>query len=295
MYVEEEGVIEEQVAQAPEEGVNDDHVADDQGEGSPDNESLPDQGEGQSVDAVDEHGVPWKNRAMELQRKYQEASSFVNGDNIEKAIEKALSKNQASKQEEEVDIPTRIAQLRQFASNEPEHAGWAETEIEKLRDKQLETKFQTIRQRERQELEVQQRKQAAEQAVLSNPVYEQAFVTDAMGNKVLNQLSPLTQRAHTYLNDERISSQPEAVEIAFKLAYADIVMQNPVQNNNPQIKRENQKLKQATLVEGTGKNLPRQNVSGYQKAVEDARSNPASKSAQHNLVKEALRARGMLR
>jgi len=127
-------------------------------------------------------------------------------------------------------------------------------------------------------------------------MYQDAFVENANGQKVLNNSSPLTQRVQQYMSDSRISQDPEGASIAFKLAWADMQMDQvtPQSNKFQNIKRQNAKLKQQTLTEGGGvvKNKPQ--TSSFGQSMEHLRANP-SDHAQRSAVKEYIRAKGIIK
>jgi hypothetical protein len=88
---------------------------------------TPSPSEGISGD-VDEFGVPWKNRAMEWQRKFQE-----NTENLPRMIEEALAKNQAQPQKQQ----HTIAELEAYALQNPQYRPWVEEEKAKIIQNQV--------------------------------------------------------------------------------------------------------------------------------------------------------------
>ena len=84
-------------------------------------QSTQEQGQAQD-EAVDEMGVPWKNRAMEWQRKFQENA---NEDNIRKVAQEVLEQQKQHKAQEK---EYTIAELEQFAIANPAHRPWVEEE-----------------------------------------------------------------------------------------------------------------------------------------------------------------------
>lgn len=301
MQVEQDGVIEEQVADAPEQDVPQDQdiVQPDTDEQVQLTEELsPSQGDETpaTVEALDENGVPWKNKAMENERKLRETSEFYNN-KLEQMVGEAISKAQSNSKPKDQDVPIteQIVKYREFAEENPEHRLWAEARIEELRDKQLEEKLTSVREKERRSLEAERIARESQERVLSNPAFADAFVVDAGGNKQLNYSSTLTQLAQTYMRDPRVSGQPDASEIAFKMAYADMMMssQGQIAKKVENVKRQNAQLKQSTLVEGQGVKVNRQPVSNYQKAKDELRANPGSRRASQTAVKEYLRQSGI--
>lgn len=293
--------VKEEVQSSPEldntQDVNNEaYIQPQEGQVEPDGSTVPDQGEENqtTVEAVDDRGVPWKNKAMELERKLNEVTQGI-PQNVDRLVEEAITNAQTKNKQDQLPIAQQIAQYEQFAVEQPEHAVWARAKVEELREKQWEDKLKNIRKQERQELEAQQTRQKSEHDVMSNPAYNDAFVTDDLGNRVLNYSSPLTRQAQMYLQTPDLKNRPDAVSIAFKLAYADVNMSNTPKSSNQMtsIKRQNAKLKQATLSEGTGIVQNKPQVDGYNKAMEQLKQSPYSREAQRVAVKEALRKRGV--
>ena len=80
---------------------------------------------------VDEYGVPWKNRAMEWKRKSEETIEKM-PTLIDEAV-KSSFQQYGKPQEKEYTI----AELEQFAQNQPEHRPWVEEQKAQVIKKQL--------------------------------------------------------------------------------------------------------------------------------------------------------------
>ena len=98
-----------------------------------------------------------------------------------------------------------------------------------------------------------------------------------------------------YYNYSRLQGQPDALDIAARLAYADTIT-NQVHNKQEKLttlKRENAKLKQHTMVEGGGVNQAPAPVDQYAQAsdrlrqtgrVQDAQNAVAAYLAKHGYI-----------
>jgi len=219
----------------------------------------------------------YKNRSFELERKLSNLTS-----DLPKMIEETIIKTSETKQEKQ---EYTVAELEAYAMEHPEHRPWVEEQKEDLRDKRLEAKLQA---KEEKSLKVQRRQQS-EAKVLGDPRYADAFMKQPNGSKVLNPNSQLAHKINTYLNDSRLKGQPDSLEVAAKLAYADLVTQDTQVKDNKltTLKRQNTKLKQATIVEGGGvnNNVPTKN--NYDTAMDKLRTTGNRKDA-HAAVKEYL-------
>jgi hypothetical protein len=211
--------------------------------------------EGKSVqpqEAVDEYGVPWKNRAMEWQRKSQDVA-----DRIPQIIEETLAKHQTNQQP--VEKKYSISELEQYAMHNPEYRPWVEEQKAKIIQdsvvKSTEERFKA----ERKQNEAVVKKQQAEQWVATNPRYQECFTTDMMGRKMFNPQHPMTQLIGNYMNDPDVKSRPDGLAIAAKLAYADYMdMQTPKTQKTVKTLQQNlKKVQKQTMVEGGGQqNVP---------------------------------------
>ena len=184
----------------------------------------------------------YKNRSYELERKL---SNLTN--DIPKIIEENLAKQNTNNQQEQKEYS--IAELEAYALEHPEHRPWVEEQKETKRQKQWE---KLLRDKD-QEVELKQRKAQSEQKVLNDPKYAEAFVT-VNGTKVFNDNSPLAHAMYGYMQDSRVKGLPDALEVAAKLARADLIDQS-VQTKEQKLttlKRQNTQLKQQTMVESAG-------------------------------------------
>lgn len=211
----------------------------------------------------------YKNRSFELERKLNNLTEEL-PKIIKDTVIESSSQNQQKRE-------YTIAELEAYALENPEHRPWVEEEKEKIRDKRLEER---LKQKELDQANVVKRQQS-ESRVLSDPKYAEAFV-DQNGTKVFNPSSPLAHAMHSYLNDPRIKGQPDALEIAAKLARADILdkssSQEKVKVND--LKRKNAKLKQNILVEGGTNNDTQPVKSSYDLAADRLRQTGSRRDAE---------------
>lgn len=277
---EEENVGGTQETQESQEGTQE---ADIQSQGtqveSPQTQTLPEQGQGSDVD---EFGVPWKNRAMEMKRKYED--SIKKQDEILNKID-GLQGQQKQQYSE--------AELRSYANDpetNPQHRIWAEGEIQKLRNKEV---SETVK----KELDNYQSKQDVKvtQAQTYQSVqqrYPDAFLKDGNGAITSwNNASPLTQRISMYMQDPEIANNPRGLMVAASLAYSDIQLGQgqSTQAKTQQLKQQVRTLQKQTMVEGGGQNSD-ESKTPVRKAVDKSISGEMGDATQ--AMKEIFKASG---
>ena len=251
-------------------------------------EATPAQGQEQPSASVTEE-VNWKNRAMEYERKHREMV-----ESLPKIIEETISK---SSPKQEAAPQYSIEQLEVFAEQTEDVNSklWAKAEIKKLEEQRfakiIDERVGMVEQRKNFEL----RKNEVEREVSSDARYSEAFATDASGRKVWNNNSPLTQLAANYIKDPDIAKRPDGLAIAMKLAYADYstMKTGAVAQKVESLKKENNKLKQSTLVDG-GSNIQAPKTDVITQAKDDL-SKTGSKTALRTLVQAHLKAQGLIK
>lgn len=242
----------------------------------------PEQGKAQEVEAVDETGVPWKNRAMEWQRKAQENTSE---ENIRKVAQEVLSQQKQQPQERVYSIE----ELEQFAIENPNQRPWVEAQKAKLIGSQIaeitEKKVKQVRDEEAAKVKRQQ----SIDWVFNHPRTQECFIKDPFGNKVWNNQHPLTNLIAMYSNDPDLKNRADGAVIATKLALADYMdsQATNLQKKARKTEQELRKVQKGTLVEG---NASQQDVikgkTKYSKAMENLHAT-GSKEA----LKEVLKAK----
>lgn len=166
---------------------------------------------------------------------------------------------------------------------------FAEQELRKIQDRKLEERDKKlIDQIERKNRENLTRQQAEAQ-VISDPRFQEAFIKLPNGTVRWKEDSKLAQMIGSYMQDPRLGNQPDAIAIASKLAYADM-MAISTQKDLQTTKRQNEQLKSQTMIEGGGKKYNKPSVDPYQENLQRLKS--GDKYASTSTVKEYLRKRG---
>jgi len=237
---------------------------------------------------VDDIGVPWKNRAMEAQRK------------LEKHAEELAKLNQLLQQQQSQAQPVQkqptIGELKAFALNpdtSPEHAQWAYDEIHKIEQNEakslVEKELNSFR---KQQLAEKQKADTFNAVINRNP---DLAIKDAAGNFVQwNTKSPLFQKMNQYMANPRIANQPDALDIAEAFAMRDLARATTPQAMQKIVEQKAQisNLQKRTLVEG-GVNAPIQNVSPRQVAIDKTKSGNIKDGAV--AMKEILKGQGIIK
>lgn len=233
---------------------------------------------------VDEMGVPWKNRAMEYRRKFEDVTSK------QEEILSRLNTLQEGGQRKYSET-----ELRAFSeqTDNPYHKAWASQEIEKLRAEQNAKLVRTEIEKFKTEQQQAQVKQQTYAEVAQN--YSDAFVKDQAGNLVgWNNNHPLTQRIAYYMQDPDIQANPRGLKVAAALAYADLSRTTQPQTfaKEQKMKREIKNLQNKTLVEGSGASV-QQEISPRRKAIDKLRQTGSAKDAA-DALKHIFKASGQL-
>jgi hypothetical protein len=197
---------------------------------------------------VDEYGVPWKNRAMEWKRKSEETI-----EKLPTLIDEAVkgSFQQYGKPQEK---KYTIAELEQFAQNQPEHRPWVEEQkallIEEQAMKKVEEKFKAQDyEREASRIKTQTFGYVAQ-------TYPDVFVRNQQGQLIgMNEKNPMVNEINVLMKDPRLARDPEGFAFAADIAYARInrMNQGQVQQKEAKLKAEVKHLQKQTLVESGSK------------------------------------------
>lgn len=198
-----------------------------------------------NADLYDERGVPWKNVAMEQRRKYEETQQ-----NLPKLVAEEIAKSTQQTKK------YSIAELEQFAQANPEHRAWVEQEKMAVLKSEIASEFN-----QRIEATAQQARAEAVRAQTFNKVlsnFPEIAFRDQQGNFIgWNNTNPMTQAIGKYMSSPEISSRPDGLEVASKLAYADMML-----SKNPQtaktiasLKSQVKKVQAQTFVEGGGRKV----------------------------------------
>jgi hypothetical protein len=203
------------------------------------------------VQDVDEMGVPFKNRYMEMRRKYEDT---------DKTLKEVLESVKGLQQGQQQKPQYSEAELQTFANQSdisPHERSWALKEVERLREekvaKTVRSVFTEFQQKQKEEVNRQQSLMAVQSR------YPEAFVKNNAGQIVgWNSNSPLYQRINAYMNDPDIAKNPRGLLAAAALAAQDLAyVQKPqTQKQTQAMKREIKNLQKQTLIEGGGKPAP---------------------------------------
>jgi len=231
--------------------------------------STPAEGASEVQEEVDEKGVPWKNRAMEFQRKFENATNQINAiqGKLPELIEQSVRQATTKVQEESTPKYT-ISQLEAFAQENPEQRPWVEEQKALIIQNKVIEATQAQYQKTEKEKQNQVVRQQSEQWVFNKPKFQECFMTDPMGRKVWNPNHPLTQMIGMYMNEPDVKARPDALLVAAKLAYADYmdVAIPQTQKVVKDLKRQTKRLEKQTLVEGGGVSTQQTGSDAYQKA-----------------------------
>jgi len=120
-------------------------------------------------EAVDEFGVPYKNRAMEWKRKSEELAEKLPS-LVEEKINEAFAKNSQQAQQRE----STVAELEQYAMDNPEARPWVEEQKQNITLKRLTGEIEKKFQATEKVKEANVKKQQSLQYVMQT--YPDAFV-----------------------------------------------------------------------------------------------------------------------
>jgi len=217
---------------------------------------------------VDEFGVPFKNRYMEMKRKYEDVSSKQ--DQILQKMDNLQGQQQQPKHSKE-ELMAYISK----EDTEPAHRAWALTEMNKLEEQNVSDKIE-------QKFQILQKQQTAER--VKNDTF--AFVTqrhpeitikDNAGNFVgWNTKSPVVQRMDAYMRNPEIANNPAGLRVALALAKDDLSGSQLA--NQQKLKTQVKTLQKGTMVEG-GKPSPIQTTDKLHSAKDMLRKSGSKKDA----------------
>lgn len=196
----------------------------------------------EAIEAVDESGIPYKNRYMEAQRKFAELS-----DNLPKMIEETLAKKTAVPVQQEYTIE----QLEQIALQNPNLRPQVEAEKAKLQEQKFARLIEERENKQQQRYQADMLRQQVWQEVSNDPVLKDAFTTNAMGQKQFRMDHPLTNIISDIMRSPELANRPDGLRIASDIAYGrymrDVAANGSKQTRTLQaaVKKEQRK----TLVE----------------------------------------------
>ena len=219
---------------------------------------------------VDEFGVPYKNRAMEWQRKAQELT-----DRLPSMIEEAVAKAKQPTQERQYSI----SELESYAIQHPEYRPWVEEQKAKVIEENVgrvaEERVQAVEKKRDAEVK---RGQAFQYVVQT---YPEMFTRDNFGNVRFNNQNPLTQQVGEIMRDPRFSNDPDGLIAASDMAYGRLArMQNSTTQKKVKTLNQNlRKVQKQTMVEGSGIKTASEVKSGKQRAMDNLAKTGSIKDA----------------
>ena len=211
---------------------------------------------------VDEFGVPWKNRAMEWQRKSEQLV-----DRLPQIVEEKL-RTVTQPQQPQYTFEQLEAYKLQNAQD-PNVVAWATGEQRKLDETKQRHMFEEIvGQRDRQREFELSRQRSFE--------YVQKTFPDA-----LNPNHPIARGISEYMRNPDLANHPNGLMLAAKAAYADYALgqTNNLQQTAQQLKREVKVLQKSGLVEGAGKRVVT-TATPQQAAMENLKKSGSLKDAE---------------
>lgn len=214
---------------------------------------------------VDERGIPWKNRAMELERKLNEMPTI-----IQKTVQESLAQNQQAQQTQTKPQYT-VAQLEQYAQENPQYRGWVEEQKALIIQQNLEKTFDERLKADRQQQTNAQVRQQTEQWVTNHPKFKDCFVTDFTGNKVWNMQNPITQVMSQILNQQDpitgklVKDRPDGLAVAAEMAYGRYMLSSEpkTQSTVKTLQKQLRQTQKQTMTVGQGVNSSGKSMSEY--------------------------------
>jgi len=232
----------------------------------------------QSYEAVDEFGVPYKNRTFEWKRKYEDTLEKLPG-LIDEAVKGSIQ--QYGKPQEK---KYTIAELEAFAQQSPEHRPWVEEQKSQLLREQLTNEFEQKIKAVETKKEAEIRRQQAFNYVANT--YPEIFVKNQAGQVMgINNQNPMAQQINVLMNDPRFANDPEGLMAAADIAYARVSRSQMGINqmNEQKLKAEVKHLQKQTMVEsGARQNV--QAVPEFRKAIDKAKQSGSLKDVQAALA-----------
>lgn len=200
-------------------------------------------------EAVDEFGVPWKNRAMEYRRKNEE---FV--EKLPQIIDDKL-KTYAQPQQPQYTYEQLEAYKLQN-STDSNIVAWATGEQRKMQLIENRKLFEEVVGSREQVTKVERQKENALRYVQEN--YPEAFKRDNNGRAVAwDEGSTMTQTIRNLMQRPDLMNHPEGLAAAADIAYGRLARsQTPIlQQKVQQAKADIKQAQKASLTEGSGRRI----------------------------------------
>lgn len=242
----------------------------------PDQQEQPIEDEPSPVPAgnqdVDEFGVPWKNRAMENQRKLAELTERL-PDMIQDKLSTVLQSQQPQQQQYSLDQLIEYVEM----SDDPQGKAWARKEIARLQHEEI---GKTVK-----DVLAQERKAAVEKETRNR---SWAYVTkehaDMFANGQIDASNPKARIFGQLMQDPRFKNDPEGMMAASDLAAYYVSKQQVPKTKKQQeaMKAEIKDLQKKTMVEGSGRGASPQ-PTARDTALEELRQTGTIESAKKAL------------
>lgn len=234
---------------------------------------------------LDDRGIPWKNKALEYERKLRETT-----ERLPQIVQEEIRKTNETQSK---SPKYSVQELEQFAIDNPQHRPWVEAEKIKILKQELSEEQNQRLEKERQAIQAQAVRKEAESWVTQ--AYPEMFIKDNFGRLTWKNDHPMTGLVSQYMADPRIQSQPDALRIAAKLAYADMAASKVTtsQSQVKKLKTEVKKIQQKTLTEGNTR--PASSTTDSKKASLEQLARTGSEKDARVAVRDILRQAGMIK
>lgn len=203
------------------------------------------------IEAVDEFGVPWKNRFMEQRRKNEEVI-----EKLPQIIDEKLSKvTQAQPQQPQYTYEQLEAYKLQNV-NDPNVVAWATGEQRKMQQAENKKLFEeVVTGREK----ISKTEVIRERSLIQvQNEYPDAFNHDAQGRPISwNVTAPITQHIFEIMKDPRFANEPDGLVAAAERAYGKVAKSQipTLQAKAQQAKADVKQAQKASLTEGAGRRV----------------------------------------
>ena len=177
----------------------------------------------------DERGVSWRNVAAEKDRKLNELV-----DKLPALIQEIQNSNRSPQQQKEYTI----AELEQYAIDNPTYRPWVEEEKAKINRKVITSEIDSRLKTERQSVQAEISRQESFKYVKDN--YPEAF----------DRNNPMFHEMNVLMSDPRFQNDPQGIRIAAEAAFGRVSRNSKY---SQQLKQEVKSLQKKTFVEGGGK------------------------------------------
>lgn len=225
--------------------------------------ATPPQGEA-SYEAVDETGVPYKNRTFEWKRKYEDTI-----DKLPSLIDEAV-KNSVQQYSQPPQKEHTIAELEQFAMDNPENRPWVEEQKALLIRKQTIGDFEQKMKVEESRKQGEALRQQSFNYVAQN--CPDIFVKNAQGQVLGLAQTEVAREFDALMKEPEIVNNPRGMFVAAQMAYGNFYRKQQGMNQlkEQKLQAEVKHLQKGTLVEG-GTKTNVQAVPAHKIALEKAK------------------------